>query len=698
MGTSAGTAAAPHAGSTSNSDAADQSGTVRYLVRYEAGTDVAREARTLRSRNIAVRRTFSQALRGAVVTATPAQAAELKRSAKVAAVEIDAPVKAAETQQAAPWGLDRIDQRALPLSGSYTSASAGAGVNAYVVDSGVLASHTEFGGRVAAGWTAVADGRGTGDCNGHGTHVAGTVAGKTYGVAKSATVIPVRVLDCAGSGFNSDVIAGLEWVASHHQAGTPAVANLSLGSTASAMVDAAVQGLINDGVTVAAAAGNSAVDSCNSSPARVPAALTVAASDASDRQAAFSNFGACVDLYAPGVAVKSAGIASTTATASMNGTSMAAPHVAGAAAAVLSRTPELSPAAVATRLLTGATPAVIAAAGAGTPNRLLYLDPSAGALTAPTVSGRTPAAGATGATVASPVTATFSRAVQGVSGSTFVLKNQAGVVVPATVTYDSTLLTATLRPSSVLAASQIYTATLTGGASAIRDAAGTPLVTENWAFTTAAAPTVTARTPGAGSTGVAAGSNVTATFSTAVQGVTSSSFLLKSPSGQVIPAAVTFSATTRTATLNPAASLLNDTKYTATLIGGTATIRDAAGTPLTGTSWTFTTGPAPVITGMTPRPGASLVRRANNIAVTFSEAVLGAGTGSISVRNTATGATVAATVSRYGTTNQWILNPSATLAAKTSYTVTVTGGPAAIRDLAGNSLASYSWTFTTGSL
>ncbi|MFJ5699685.1 Ig-like domain-containing protein [Arthrobacter sp. NPDC093139] len=698
MGTSAGTAATPQAGSTSNSGAADQSGTVRYLVRYEAGIDMAREARNLRSQNIAVRRTFSQALRGAVVTATPAQAAELKRSAQVAAVEIDAPVKAAETQQAAPWGLDRIDQRALPLSGSYTSAAAGAGVNAYVVDSGVLASHAEFGSRVAAGWTAVADGRGTGDCNGHGTHVAGTVAGKTYGVAKAATIIPVRVLDCAGSGFNSDVIAGLEWVASHHQAGTPAVANLSLGSTASAMVDAAVQGLINDGVTVAAAAGNSAVDSCNSSPARVPAALTVAASDASDRQATFSNFGACVDLYAPGVAIKSAGIASTTATASMNGTSMATPHVAGAAAAVLSRSPELTPAAVASRLLTGATPAVIAAAGAGTPNRLLYLDPSAGALTAPTVSGRTPAAGATGTTVASPVTATFSRAVQGVSGSTFVLKNQAGVVVPATVTYDSTLLTATLRPSSVLAASQMYTATLTGGASAIRDAVGTPLVTESWGFTTAAAPTVTARTPGPGSTGVAGGSNVTATFSTAVQGVSGSSFVLKSPGGQVIPAAVTFSATTRTATLDPAANLLNDTKYTATLIGGTASIRDAAGTPLTGTSWTFTTGPAPVITGMTPRPGASLVRRANNIAVTFSEAVQGAGTASISVRNTATGVTVAATVSRYGTTNQWILNPSATLAAKTSYTVTVTGGPAAIRDLAGNNLASYSWTFTTASL
>lgn len=562
-------------------------------MRYAPGTDVAGAAKTLRSRNIAVGRTFSKALRGAVVTATPAQAAELKSSAQVAAVEIDAPVTAAETQQPAPWGLDRIDQHALPLSGSYTSAGSGSGVSAYVIDSGVLASHSEFGGRVAAGWTAVADGRGTGDCNGHGTHVAGTIAGKTYGVAKAATIIPVRVLDCSGSGFNSDVIAGLEWVASHHQAGTPAVANMSLGSTASAMVDAAVQGVLNDGVTAVVAAGNSATDACNSSPARVPDALTVAASDSSDRQASFSNFGSCVDLYAPGVGITSAGIASATATASMSGTSMASPHVAGAAAAVLSRSPDLAPAAVAARLISGSTPAAITGSGAGTPNRLLYSDPSARILTV---------------------------------------------------------------------------------------------------------PTVTARTPGANGTGVAVSGNVTATFSTAVQGIGGSSFMLKSPGGAVIPAAVTYSASTRTATLNPASGLANDTKYTATLLGGTAAVRDAAGTPLATTSWTFTTGPAPVITGMSPRPGASLVRRSSNIAVTFGEAIQGAGTGTIYVKNSVTGAKMAATVSRYGTTNQWILNPSATLAARTSYTVTVTGGPEAVRDLAGNSLTTYSWNFTTGSL
>ncbi len=667
-------------------------------MRYSAGTDVSSAVRNLRSRNITVGRTFAKAIRGAVVTATPAQAAELKRSAGVAAVEPDAPVTAADTQQSAPWGLDRIDQRALPFSGTYTSAASGAGVSAYVIDSGVLSAHAEFAGRVAQGWTAISDGLGTGDCNGHGTHVAGTIAGKTYGVAKAATVLPVRVLDCNGSGFNSDVIAGLEWVASNHQAGTPAVANLSLGSTASAMVDAAVQGIINDGVTAVVAAGNSTADACNSSPARVAGALTVAASDSADKQAVFSNYGSCVDLYAPGVGIKSASSSSTTATALMSGTSMASPHVAGAAAVMLSRSPGLPPADVAAKLLSAATSGAVSAATAGTPNRLLFTDPAAGVLTAPAVAALTPAANSSGAAVGVNVTATFSTAVQGVGGSTFVLRNASGATVPAVVSYDAATHTATLNPEVLLAASQKYTVTLTGGASAIRDAAGTPFVTGSWSFATAAAPTVTARTPGASGTSVAAGGNVTATFGTAVQGISGSTFVLRGPGGTVVPAAVTYSAATRTATLDPSASLTNDAKYTVTLTGGPAAIRDAAGTPLATTSWTFTTGPAPSITAMTPRPGATLVRRANNIAVTFSEAIQGASTGTVTLKNTATGVKMAATVSRNGTTNQWILNPSSTLAAWTKYTVTVTGGPAAIRDLAGNPLKSTSWTFSTGSL
>ncbi|WP_311764432.1 Ig-like domain-containing protein [Arthrobacter ipis] len=675
--------------------------TARYIVRYSAGTDVSSAVRNLRLRNIAVGRTFAKAIRGAVVTATPGQAAELMRSVGVAAVEPDAPVTAADTQQSATWGLDRVDQRALPLSGTYTSASTGAGVSAYVVDSGVLSAHTEFGGRVAPGWSAISDGLGTGDCNGHGTHVAGTIAGKTYGVAKAATVVPVRVLDCNGSGFNSDVIAGLEWIAAHHQAGTPAVANLSLGSTASAMVDAAVQGIINDGVTAVVAAGNSAVDACNSSPARVAGALTVAASDSADKQAAFSNYGTCVDLYAPGVGIKSASPASTTATALMSGTSMASPHVAGAAALVLSRSPGLVPADVASRLLSAATSNAVLGGTTGTPNRLLFSDPAVAVLTAPAAPAATalsPAANSSGAAVGANVSATFSSAVQGVAYSTFVLRNAGGGTVPAAVSYDAATRTATLNPEGLLNASQKYTATLTGGPSAIRDAAGTPFVTGSWSFTTAAAPTVTARTPGATGTAVAAGSNITAAFSTAVQGVSGNSFLLKNAAGTVVPAAVTYSSTTRTATLDPASTLANDAKYTVTLTGGSAAIRDTAGNPLATTSWTFTTGPAPVITATTPRPGAILVRRTSNIAVTFSEAVQGAGAGTVTLKNAATGTKVTATVFHSGTTNQWILNPSASLAARTKYTVTVTGGTAAVRDLAGNPLKSAGWTFTTGSL
>lgn len=571
--------------------------TARYLVQYAPSADVAAEASGLRGQGLAVGRTFEHAVRGAVVTANPAQAAALARSGKVLSVEPDAPVKVSGAEQPAPWGLDRADQRTLPLSGTYSWSGAGAGVTAYVVDTGILASHTDFGGRVAAGWTAVADGNGTNDCNGHGTHVAGTLAGSTYGVAKSATLVPVRVLDCSGSGYNSDVVAGLDWIAANHAAGTPAVANLSLGGTASSTVDNAIQAVLADGVTTVVAAGNSAVDACTGSPARVPGAVTVAASDSTDKQASFSNFGSCVDLYAPGVGITSDYYTSTTATASMSGTSMAAPHTAGAAAVMLSQNPALTPADVAAALVSNATPGVIAGATAGTPNRLLF----------------------TGTDAAAPAPAP------------------------------------------------------------------------------APAPAVTSLSPAAKATAVAAGTNMTATFSADVQGVSAGTFVLKNAAGATIAGTVTYNSATRTATLDPAANLAADVTYTATLVGGASAIRDATGTPLTTTSWTFTTGPAPTVTSYSPVSNSLLVRRSSNVSATFSEAVQDVSTATFTLKNASTGAVVAATVYRNGTTNQWILDPQSVLAAKTRYTVTLAGGATGIRDLAGNPLASQTWQFTTGS-
>lgn len=350
-----------------------------YIVQFVPGSnasDVARSAREKsalkESNRFAVKRTYTNVFPGMLVSANPRQITALRKNPNVTLIEPDGLALAIETQTPAPWGLDRIDQANLPLSGSYTYAGTAPGVTAYIVDTGVRSDHVDFTGRVSGGFTSIADGRGTADCNGHGTHVAGTVAGVTYGVAKSAAIVPVRVLDCYGSGTWSGVIAGLDWIAGNHAPGTPAVANMSLGGGASISVDDAVKAVINDGVTVVVAAGNSAADACSYSPARTPAAVTVAASDSSDAQASFSNVGTCVDLYAPGVSIPSAWYTSPTATASLSGTSMAAPHVAGAAALVLAANPSASPADVATALTSTATGGVLRGVSAGTPNRLLF--------------------------------------------------------------------------------------------------------------------------------------------------------------------------------------------------------------------------------------------------------------------------------------------------------------------------------------
>lgn len=348
-----------------------------YIVRFSSRITARTTSGELTRRGIKVTYDLASVFPGAIAKLTASGADALRAAPGIASVERDAPVALVATQATPPWGLDRADQRALPLSGSYTYPGTGSGVTAYVVDTGILATHADFGGRVRSGFTAITDGNGTTDCHGHGTHVSGTVGGSTYGMAKAASLVAVRVLGCTGSGSTSGVIAGLDWVVQDHAAGVPAVLNMSLGGGASASLDAAVQAVINDGVTVVVAAGNSNADACLSSPSRAPAAVTVGATSSTDARASFSNFGTCVDLFAPGVGIASSWITSTTAAASLSGTSMASPHVAGAAAVLLGQTPSLSPAEVAARLVSSASTGIVTDPGVGSPNRLLYSDPAA---------------------------------------------------------------------------------------------------------------------------------------------------------------------------------------------------------------------------------------------------------------------------------------------------------------------------------
>lgn len=306
-----------------------------YLVRFNNGVDASLQARAMRTAKLKVGQVFDEVISGAIVEMTAKQLAAVAGSGRVRSIEEDFVVSLSQTQVSPEWGLDRIDQPGLPLSASYTNANQGTGVRVYVVDTGIRSSHQEFAGRVLAGYSAISDGNGTLDCNGHGTHVAGIAAGSTYGVAKGATLVPVRVLGCQGDGSLSGVLAGLDWISKNHPAGAPAVVNMSLGGLASSTLDSAVQSLINRGITVVVAAGNSSSDACLYSPARVPAAITVAASSRTDAFATFSNAGSCVDLVAPGVEITSAVASSDSAVAVYSGTSMAAPHVAGSVASLM---------------------------------------------------------------------------------------------------------------------------------------------------------------------------------------------------------------------------------------------------------------------------------------------------------------------------------------------------------------------------
>ncbi len=411
---------------------------------------VSRSIASLAARyGVVIEHSYSHALKGFSFQGMPVAAEALARSPLVNYVEQDGVVNADATQSSPPWGLDRIDQRDLPLSASYTYNATGSGVKAYIIDTGIRFTHAQFGGRATSGYDAV-DGGSADDCNGHGTHVAGTVGGSTYCVAKSVSLIGVRVLDCQGSGSNSGVIAGVDWVTGNHPAGAPAVANMSLGGGASSALDTAVNNSINDGVSYAIAAGNGnilgmAQDACGTSPARVANAITVGATDSADKKASWSNYGTCLDIFGPGVNILSSWYTSDTATNTISGTSMAAPHVAGVAALYLQGNTSATPATVTGALINNATLNKVTSLGTGSPNRLLYMafiGGGGGGNVAPTANFTSSCTG---------LTCTF----------TDTSTDSDGTIASRSWNFGDTTTSTATNPSKAYAAGGTYTVTLT---------------------------------------------------------------------------------------------------------------------------------------------------------------------------------------------------------------------------------------------
>ena len=391
---------------------------------------------------------YSSAIRGFAIN-VPEQAIKgIINNPNIAYIEEDQIVSISVTQTNATWGIDRVDQRDLPLSTTYTYDQTGSGIDVYVIDTGIRLDHVEFGGRAVTGYDAITSGGTANDGNGHGTHVAGTIGGTTYGIAKGVRLYAVRVLDNSGSGTTAGVIAGIDWVTSHHTT-NPAVANMSLGGGASTSMDDAVKGSIADGVTYVVAAGNSYANACNYSPARVPEAITVGSTTRTDGFSSFSNYGSCVDILAPGTDITSAWYTSSTATNTISGTSMASPHVAGASALYLKTNTSASPATVANALISNATLNKITSVPTGTPNRLLYtIFTTATIPAAPTLSS--PTNGATGVSTSPTLTWNTS------SGATSYRLQVSTSSAFSTLTIDQNGITTTSLAISGLANGTLY--------------------------------------------------------------------------------------------------------------------------------------------------------------------------------------------------------------------------------------------------